>query len=56
MTAKVVSALPEGPEWLYEVKLDGYRALLMKHDRQVRIRSRTRNCCRIQKSKRPEGG
>jgi DNA ligase D-like protein (predicted ligase) len=40
MTAKVVSALPEGPEWIYEVKLDGYRALLMKHDGQVRIRSR----------------
>jgi bifunctional non-homologous end joining protein LigD len=40
MTAKVVNALPEGPEWLYEVKLDGYRALLMKHEGQVRIRSR----------------
>ena len=40
MTAKVVSALPEGPEWMYEVKLDGYRALLLKHDGRVRILSR----------------
>jgi bifunctional non-homologous end joining protein LigD len=40
MTAEVVNILPEGPEWMYEVKLDGYRALLMKHDGQVRIRSR----------------
>jgi bifunctional non-homologous end joining protein LigD len=40
MTAKVVSILPEGPEWIYEVKLDGYRALLTKHDGHVRIRSR----------------
>ena len=40
MTAKVVTTLPEGPEWVYEVKLDGYRALLMKHDGHVRIRSR----------------
>jgi bifunctional non-homologous end joining protein LigD len=40
MTAKVVTMLPEGPEWMYEVKLDGYRALLMKHDGHVRIRSR----------------
>ena len=40
MTAKVVAALPEGPEWMYEVKLDGYRALLLKHDGRVRILSR----------------
>src|SRR5687767_6773117 len=40
MTAKVVAALPEGPEWMYEVKLDGYRALLLKHDGRIRILSR----------------
>ena len=40
MTANVVTALPEGPEWSYEVKLDGYRALLLKHDGRVRILSR----------------
>jgi bifunctional non-homologous end joining protein LigD len=40
MTARVVSALPEGPQWIYELKLDGYRALLFKHDGRVRILSR----------------
>ena len=40
MTARVVTTLPEGPEWIYEVKLDGYRALLLKHGSEVRIRSR----------------
>ena len=40
MTATIVSALPEGPDWLYEVKLDGYRALVTKHGGQVRVRSR----------------
>jgi bifunctional non-homologous end joining protein LigD len=40
MTANVVTALPEGPEWSYEVKLDGYRALLLKHDGRVQILSR----------------
>ena len=40
MTAAVVQALPEGPEWMYEVKLDGYRALLIKHESKVRVRSR----------------
>jgi bifunctional non-homologous end joining protein LigD len=42
MTAKVVTALPEGSAWIYEVKLDGYRALLLKHDSRVRILSRNR--------------
>jgi bifunctional non-homologous end joining protein LigD len=40
MPATVVIALPEGPDWLYEVKLDGYRALLIKHEGKVRVRSR----------------
>ena len=40
MTAKVVQTLPEGPNWLYEVKLDGYRALLFKDEKGVRLRSR----------------
>jgi bifunctional non-homologous end joining protein LigD len=40
MTARVVHALPEGDTWIYEVKFDGYRALLMKHNEQVRLRSR----------------
>lgn len=40
MTATVVQALPEGEQWLYEVKLDGYRALLIKDGARVRIMSR----------------
>ena len=40
MTARVVQALPEGAQWIYEVKFDGYRALLMKDGEQVRLRSR----------------
>ena len=33
------SALPAGPEWLYELKLDGYRALAFKADGKVQLRS-----------------
>lgn len=40
MAAKSVTELPEGDDWLYELKLDGYRALLMKDGNQVQIRSR----------------
>src|SRR5688572_22375350 len=40
MAARVVEKLPEGDEWLYEVKFDGYRALLLKDGGNVRIRSR----------------
>ncbi len=32
--------LPEGANWSYELKLDGYRALAFKTDSQVQLRSR----------------
>ena len=32
--------LPEGPNWLYELKFDGYRALAIKADGKIKLRSR----------------
>jgi bifunctional non-homologous end joining protein LigD len=40
MAAHVVDKLPEGREWLYEVKFDGYRALLIKTGARLQVRSR----------------
>jgi hypothetical protein len=40
MAAVVVRKLPEGDEWIYEVKFDGYRALIIKDKQQVELRSR----------------
>jgi len=40
MAAHVVQQLPDSDEWIYEVKFDGYRALLLKNGGAVRIRSR----------------
>lgn len=40
MAARLVERLPEGKAWLYEVKFDGYRALLIKSGDAVQIRSR----------------
>jgi bifunctional non-homologous end joining protein LigD len=39
MKATAVSELPEGNEWIYEVKWDGYRALALKHGDDVRLLS-----------------
>ena len=40
MAALAVEKLPEGAEWLYELKFDGYRALLLKDGSHAQIRSR----------------
>src|SRR5207237_3523834 len=39
MKATAVTELPEGDEWIYEVKWDGYRALGLKHDQNARLLS-----------------
>ena len=32
--------LPEGANWVYELKLDGYRAPVIKTDGRLQLRSR----------------
>jgi bifunctional non-homologous end joining protein LigD len=40
MAAESVPVLPDGPDWSYELKLDGYRALLIKDGARIQLRSR----------------
>jgi DNA ligase D-like protein (predicted ligase) len=35
--------LPEGPQWLYQLKLDGYRSIAFKSDGRLHLRSRNDN-------------
>src|SRR6185437_9119213 len=40
MAAVAVKQLPEGEEWLYELKFDGYRVLIIKNGSHVELQSR----------------
>ena len=40
LAAQVVKRLPEGDDWFYELKFDGYRALVIKDGQRVGLRSR----------------
>ena|SRR5688572_16802939 len=40
LAAQVVKRLPEGDDWTYELKFDGYRALVIKDGQRVELRSR----------------
>ena len=43
MECLAVPTLPDGPEWLYQVKLDGYRAMAVKSSGKLNLFSRRRN-------------
>ncbi len=60
MLSTSADALPAGPEWSYEVKWDGYRALAEKKGSTVRLLSRndkdlTRYCARVRSPRCWEG-
>ena len=40
MAAQVVKWLPEGDDWVYELKFDGFRALIIKDGQRAELRSR----------------
>ena len=43
MECLLVSRLPEGPEWAYEIKLDGYRAQALCNGKTTKLLSRNGN-------------
>ena len=48
MECLAVTKLPDGPEWVFEIKFDGYRAIAIKSDGKLNLVSRRRNSFNIQ--------
>jgi bifunctional non-homologous end joining protein LigD len=48
MYARLVNKLPEGDDWLYEVKFDGYRCLAGKNASGITLWSRRENLFTVQ--------
>ena len=42
MECLAIAKLPDGPEWVYEIKLDGYRAVAIKSNGKLSLYSRKR--------------
>ena len=42
MECLAVTKLPDGPDWVYEIKLDGYRALAINSNGKLSLYSRNR--------------
>ena len=43
MLAKLTETPPDGSQWRYEIKLDGYRAVIVKRGKNVEVFSRRHN-------------
>jgi bifunctional non-homologous end joining protein LigD len=43
MKAKLLDEIPSGPDWIYEIKFDGIRALTLKNGNDVEMYSRLKN-------------
>ena len=42
MECALVPNVPDGPQWVYEIKLDGYRAIAVKSESKLDLFSRRR--------------